>query len=76
MKVKSVVKVMNFHSLLRVDSSKKRAEKLFSYEEELTNFVDTIINNRNLILDKKILKMNPSGKELNIYIANDMGFCR
>lgn len=75
MKVKSVVKVMNFHSLLRVDSSKKRAEKLFSYEKELTNFVDNIVNNRNLILDKKILKMNPSGKELNIYIANDLGFC-
>ena len=75
MKIKSVVKVMNFHSLLRVDSSKKRAEKLFSYEEELTNFVDNIVNNKNLILDKKILKMNSRGKELNIYIANDLGFC-
>ena len=75
MKIKSVVKVMNFHSLLRVDSSRKRAEKLFSYEKELTNFVDNIINNKNLILDKKILKMNPRGKELNIYIANDLGFC-
>ena len=75
MKVKSVVKVMNFHSLLRVDSSKKRAEKLFAYESELTNFVDNIVNNRNLILDKKIFKMNQNGKELNIYIANDLGFC-
>lgn len=75
MKIKSVVKVMNFHSLLRVDSSKKRAEKLFAYEEELTNFVDTIVNNKNLILDKKILKMNEHSKELNIYIANDLGFC-
>ncbi len=27
MKIKSVVKVMNFYSLLRVDSSKKKAEK-------------------------------------------------
>ena len=27
MRIKSVVKVMNFHSLLRVDSSKKKAEK-------------------------------------------------
>ena len=75
MKVKSVVKVMNFHSLLRVDSSKKRAEKLFEYEKELTNFVDNILNNKNLILDKKVLKLSSSGKALNIYIANDMGFC-
>lgn len=75
MKVKSVVKVMNFHSLLRVDSSKKRAEKLFEYEKELTNFVDNILNNRNLILDKKVLKLNSKGKALNIYIANDLGFC-
>lgn len=75
MKIKSVVKVMNFHSLLRVNSSKRRAEKLFSYEQELTNFVDEIINNKNLILDKKVLRTNPKAKELNIYIANDMGFC-
>lgn len=75
MKVKSVVKVMNFHSLLRVDSSRRRAEKFFEYEKELTNFVDNILNNKNLILDKKVLKLNPSKKALNIYIANDLGFC-
>ena len=75
MKIKSVVKVMNFHSLLRVNSSKKRAEALFTYEKELTNFVDNIVNNKNLILDKKILKVNKKAKELNIYIANDLGFC-
>ena len=75
MKIKSVVKVMNFHSLLRVNSSKKRAEELFFYEQELTNFVDAILNNKNLILDKKILRMNDKAKELNIYIANDLGFC-
>ena len=50
MKVKSVVKVMNFHSLLRVDSSKRRAEKLFSYEKELTGFIDTIINKKKQVL--------------------------
>lgn len=75
MKIKSVVKVMNFHSLLRVNYSKKRAEQLFSYEKELTNFVDSIVNNKNLILDKKMLRMNSDSKELNIYIANDLGFC-
>lgn len=75
MKVKSVVKVMNFHSLLRVDSSRKKAEKFFEYEKELTDFVDNIVNNKNLILDKKVLKLNPLKKALNIYIANDLGFC-
>lgn len=75
MKIESIVKVMNFHSLLRVDSSKKAAEKYFEYEKELTNFVDNIVNNRNLILDKRIISVNKNGKILNIYIANDLGFC-
>ena len=75
MKIQSVVKVMNFHSLLRVDSAKKQAEKYFRYEEELNDFADNILNNRNLILDKRTLKTNKKGKALNIYIANDLGFC-
>lgn len=75
MKVKSVVKVMNFYSLLRVDSAKRKAEKFFGYEESVKEFIDNIVNNKNLILDKKMIKMNNNGKDLNIYIANDMGFC-
>lgn len=75
MKIESVVKVMNFHALLRVDSSRKQAEKFFEYEKELNEFADNILNNRNLALDKKVLKTNPKGKPLNIYIANDLGFC-
>lgn len=75
MKIESVVKVMNFHSLLRVDSSKKNAEKYFEYEKELNNFADNILNNRNLILDKKMLKFDSNAKPLNIYIGNDLGFC-
>lgn len=75
MKIKNVVKVMNFHSLLRVDSSKRSAEKYFGYEQSVREFIDKILYNRNLILDKKMIKMNDSGKELNIYIANDLGFC-
>ena len=75
MKVKSVVKVMNFHSLLRVDSSRKKTEKFFKYETELTDFADNILNNRNLILDKKMLKLNKHKRPLNIYIGNDIGFC-
>lgn len=75
MKIKNVVKVMNFHSLLKVDKAKKTAEKYFSYEEGLTEFAKNILNNRNLMLDKKILTLDPKKKPLNIYIANDMGFC-
>ena len=75
MKIKSVVKVMNFYSLLRVDSSRRKAEKYFGYEQAVREFIDNILNNKNLILDKKMIKMNDNGKELNIYIANDLGFC-
>ena len=75
MRIKSVVKVMNFYSLLRVDSSKRKAEKYFGYEQSVREFIDNILNNKNLILDKKMIKMNEKGKELNIYIANDLGFC-
>lgn len=75
MKIKSVVKVMNFYSLLRVDSSKRKAEEYFGYEQAVREFIDNILNNKNLILDKKMIKMNEKGRELNIYIANDLGFC-
>jgi len=75
MSIKSVVKVMNFHSLLRVDSSKRKAEEYFGYEQAVREFIDNILNNKNLILDKKMIKMNDKGRELNIYIANDLGFC-
>ncbi len=75
MKIKSVVKVMNFHSLLKVDKARRRAEKYFAYEKGLTDFVDNIVNNRNLILDKKTLKLDKKQKPLNIYIGNDLGFC-
>ena len=75
MKIKNVVKVMNFHSLLKVDKARRTAEKYFSYERELTEFADNILNNRNLLLDKKVLSLNRMKKPLNIYIGNDMGFC-
>lgn len=75
MKVKSVVKVMNFHSLLRVNSARKKAEKLDGYEKELSNMIDTILNNRNLLLDKKSLVPPKNKKDLIIYIGNDYGFC-
>lgn len=35
MKIKNVVKVMNFHSLLKVDNARKTAEKYFGYEKRI-----------------------------------------
>lgn len=75
MKVKSVVKIMNFHSLLRVNSARRKADKLNKYEIELSNMIGTILNNRNLLLDKKVLVPPKNKKNLVIYIGNDYGFC-
>ena len=75
MKVKSVVKIMNFHSLIRVGSARKRAEFLYEYERELSLMIDSILNNKNLILDKKGLVPPTNKKDLIIYIGNDYGFC-
>ena len=55
MGVEKVVKVMNFHSLLRVDKSKKIAEMYFNTEQELHHMMAKIVYNKNLILDKKML---------------------
>lgn len=75
MKVKSVIKVMNFHSLLRVGSARKKAEKLNNYEKELSNMIDSILNNKNLILDKMTIVPPKNEKNLIIYIGSDYGFC-
>lgn len=75
MKVKSVVKIMNFHSLLRVNSARRKAEQLNTYEKELHNMIDTIINNRNFLLDKKSLIPPKDKNSLIIYIGSDYGFC-
>lgn len=74
-KIKNVVKVMNFHSLLRVDSSKKKAEKYFLLEKEVTAMIQQIMNNRNFILDKNVLMPNEDAPILNIYFGSDFGFC-
>lgn len=75
MKVKSVVKVMNFHALVRVDKARREAEKLASMETKLRGMIDTITNNMNLLLDKYILIINQDMPALNIYVGSDMGFC-
>ena len=73
--IKNIVKVMNFHSLLRIDKSKAKAEKYFAIEQQLDDMMYEILYNNNLNLDKKIIKENPNGEILNIYIGNDLGFC-
>lgn len=75
MKIKNVVKVMNFQSLLRMDKALKQADKYRDVGKEITDILSRIMYNKNLILDKKILTPDPNLPELNIYIANDYGFC-
>lgn len=73
--IENIVKVMNFHSLIRVEKARRTAEKYFSIEHELTKMMYQIVYNKNLTLDKKILLTNKSGITLNIYVGNDLGFC-
>lgn len=75
MKIKNVVKVMNFQAILRMDKALKEAEKYRDVGKEITNILSRIMYNKNLILDKKILTPDPELPKLNIYIANDYGFC-
>lgn len=75
MRIKNIVKVMNFHALLRVEKAKKKAENYKDVGEEVTEILRQIMYNRNLILDKKVLKVDPDKPVLNIYLANDYGFC-
>lgn len=44
-------------------------------EEQLYRMMDVIMNNRNLILDKKVMEPNPNAPEIQIYIGSDFGFC-
>lgn len=73
--IKSVVKVMNFHSLLRVDKARTAAKKYTAMEEVLTDMLDNIMNNRNIVIDNKTLRVKPEFPKLRIYIGSDMGFC-
>ena len=75
MSVKKVVKVMNFHSLLRVNSARRKVEQAHKYEKQLKSVISSIINNRIFIQEKVSLKLNKDAKELNIYIGSDFGFC-
>ena len=75
MSVKNVVKVMNFHSLLRVEKSRRKAAMYFDTERELFKIIKKILFNKNLILDKKAITPKSDAPVLNVYIGNDLGFC-
>ena len=73
--IKNVVKVMNFHSLLRVDKARKKAEHYLNVGNEITKILSEILYNKNLVLDKKGLIPDPNKPILDIYVANDYGYC-
>ena len=73
--IKNVVKVMNFHSLLRVDKARKKAENYLKVGNEITTILSEILYNKNLVLDKQALVPDPNMPILDIYIANDYGYC-
>lgn len=74
-KIKNIVKVMNFHSLLRVDSAKKKAEKYFLLQDEIGAMISVIVNNKNFFIDKRIVKPKENGKKIVVYFGSDKGFC-
>ena len=73
--IKSIVKVMNLHSLLRVDKSRTKSKKFMEMEAVLYEMIESILYNRNLLLDYKTLRPDKKKPQLNIYIGSDMGFC-
>ena len=75
MSVKNVVKVMNFHSLLRVDKSRKKAAMFFDTEKELLKLIKKVMFNKNIILDKKMLTLKDDNLVLTVYIGNELGLC-
>ncbi len=66
---------MNFQTLLKINSAKERAETYQNVGKEITDLLKTIVYNKNLVLDKNILEYDKTKPKLNIYVANDYGFC-
>ena len=75
MKIKKIVKVMNFQTLLRINSAKEKAEAYQNVGTQVTNIIKEIVYNKNIVLDKNALVPDSTKPKLNIYIANDYGFC-
>lgn len=75
MQIGMIVKVMNFHALVRVDSARRKASQYQLFENEVFNIMDMMVNNRNFILDQRLWTMDQTKPPLNIYFGSDYGFC-
>ncbi len=75
MAVENIVKVMNFHALLRVNDARRRVSQSYDYEKELKYLINCVVNNRIFKQEKISLELPKGKKELNIYIGSDLGFC-
>lgn len=75
MNIKNVVKVMNFHALVRVDRAKREAMKYMAMSDELYKMLDQIMNDRNMVLDKSIMVPEAGRPSLTFYVGSDFGFC-
>ena len=75
MEIKKVVKVMNFQSLLRINDAIEKADQYQNVGDEVTELIKSIVYNKNLMLDHKVIEPDKTKPKLNIYIANDYGFC-
>ena len=75
MNIKAIVKVMNFHAIIRVEKAHRQADKYLRLEKEVARMIDIIENNRNFILDKRVFQLEDGAGRLRIYIGSDLGFC-
>ena len=75
MNIKTIVKVMNFHALLRVERASREAEQYAMLERDVVRMIDLIQHNRNLILDKRTFAVPADAPRLRIFIGSDLGFC-
>jgi F0F1-type ATP synthase gamma subunit len=75
MKIKTIVRVMNFHALLHIDAARRASERYIRMESEVSKIIDLVVNNRNFLLDKHMLKVDGNMPPLNIYIGSDYAFC-
>ena len=71
MSLKNVVKVMNFHALLRVDKSRRAAAKFGQMEQMVIDMLDQIMNNRNIALDMSVLRFPTEAPALHIYLGGE-----
>lgn len=73
--IKTIVKVMNFQALIHVDAAHRTADRYLKLEKDVSQMINIIENNRNLVLDNKAMKIDPKAKRLRIYVGSDLGFC-